>query len=111
MLAGGYSVIVDATFGQRAERLRFGQLAARLGVPVQLLECRAPADILRQRIARRRAASDDASEADERVLDWQLQHFQAVGADEAMATEVVDTAAAGFVDALAAKLACLHPHH
>lgn len=31
-LAGGYSALVDATFGKRAHRARFHELAARLGV-------------------------------------------------------------------------------
>jgi predicted kinase len=111
ILSGGYSVIVDATFARRAERARFSQLAASLHVPLQLIECRAPEATLRARIAERRAMAGDASEADERVLDWQLQHFQPVSADENLPTTVVNTEAAGVVDALAANVRCLYEQH
>lgn len=74
-LRAGYPVIVDAAFLRRTERQDFRLLAAELGVPFSILDCRAAESALRQRLADRRAAGNDASEADASVLQRQL-HWQ-----------------------------------
>ncbi len=91
ILAGGYGALVDATFARRADRARFRALAARLGVSLQLIHCHAPPTILRARIAERRRAAADASEADESVLSWQTGHFEPVGGEEALPLIDADT--------------------
>jgi predicted kinase len=91
ILAGGYGALVDATFARRADRARFRALAARLGVSLQLIHCHAAPAILRARIAERRRAAADASEADESVLSWQTGHFEAVGVEEALPLIDADT--------------------
>jgi predicted kinase len=82
LLAGGHSVLVDATFLKRAHREPFRELAARQGVPFILLECGADADILRERVAARRERGDDAAEADVAVLERQLQFVEPPAPDE-----------------------------
>ena len=83
-LAGGYNTIVDASFARRAERARFRSLAAQLGVDVRIIHCDAPRALLEERVLRRQRAATDESEADVRVLDWQLTHFESLLADENM---------------------------
>ena len=56
---------------------RFRALAARLGVSLQLIHCHAAPTILRARIAERRRAAADASEADESVLSLANRPFRA----------------------------------
>jgi uncharacterized protein len=89
--AGGYRVIVDATFGRREDRMRFAALSSRLGVAIRLLHCRASREVLRQRVAQRHALGADASEADLEVLRWQEAHEQPVHADEGLSMIEVDT--------------------
>jgi aminoglycoside phosphotransferase family enzyme/predicted kinase len=74
-LAGGYTTIVDATFGIAAERARFRALARRLGLPICMVHCHAPEKVLERRILERSRRADDPSEADFEVLHWQEAHF------------------------------------
>ena len=57
---------------RRAERERFAALATGLGLPFLLLDCQADAATLRRRVRERQERRDDASEADEAVLEQQL---------------------------------------
>jgi hypothetical protein len=91
MLCGGYPVIIDATFDRREYRALFRDLAARLGVGLRLIYCRAPPDVLRRRVAERFAHGTDASEADLAVLRWQEAHAEPVLADEGLSSLDVDT--------------------
>jgi uncharacterized protein len=102
MLAGGWSVIVDATFATRARRAMLADVAARCGAPLRVLACHAPVEVLRERVTRRAAAGADASEADVPVLEWQLRHAEALRADEGLPVVDVDTSEQFTADALAA---------
>jgi aminoglycoside phosphotransferase family enzyme/predicted kinase len=84
VLSGGISVIVDATFLERAQRARFVGLAARCGVRLQLIWCEAPEPLLRARITERMRVQRDASEADLGVLAWQLARVEEPAAEETM---------------------------
>ncbi len=72
VLRAGYSVVVDATFLKKAERVLFQQLAQSEGVEFAILDCNADEQTLRRRIANRIAANTDASDADMDVLEAQL---------------------------------------
>lgn len=84
VLAGGYSVIVDATFIARWQRAIFRQLMREMRVPLTMLVCEAPTAILEQRIARRQQAGSDASEADLAVLAWQLERQEPITPAESL---------------------------
>jgi aminoglycoside phosphotransferase family enzyme/predicted kinase len=68
-LGEGWAVVLDAAFLTLAEREAAERLGADLSLPFQGLWLQAPADVLRQRVRNRR---DDASDADEAVLERQL---------------------------------------
>lgn len=102
-LQAGYPVIVDAAFLQGDWRRRFQALAAELGVPFLILDCRAHPDTLRQRVATRHAACADASEADVDVLKRQLENRQPLAPDEQACAIVVSTDGAVAIDAVAAQ--------
>jgi aminoglycoside phosphotransferase family enzyme/predicted kinase len=104
ILTGGYSVVVDATFSHRRQRRLFQVLATQLGVPLCLIDCRAPLATLRTRIEQRQRSGGDPSESDATVLDWQLQHFEPVVAGEQLATVIADTVDTGVVDKIIATL-------
>ncbi len=82
-LAGGYTAIVDATFGAAEDRARFRTLAARLGLDTCIIYCHAPREVLEARIRERQRRANDPSEANVEVLHWQERHFTAPAAHEA----------------------------
>jgi aminoglycoside phosphotransferase family enzyme/predicted kinase len=88
VLASGRSVVVDASFRSRALRALMRDLARRSGVPFCFVECRAPLDVCRERLARRRGGPSDGRLE---VFDSFVSGFEAV--DELPASEhlVVDT--------------------
>jgi aminoglycoside phosphotransferase family enzyme/predicted kinase len=73
VLAAGYPAIVDGAFLKLRQRRLARVLAARLDVPFAIVASTAREATLRQRIARRRAAANDASDADLAILDRQLR--------------------------------------
>jgi len=83
-LAGGYTTLVDATFGRCDERRRFAELGKRLGVTSCLIHCHAPLEVLRSRVEGRSRRGGDPSEADLAVLEWQRQHEEPLRADESL---------------------------
>lgn len=105
LLRAGYPVIVDAASLLRRERTQLRSLAAEAGVPCTLLDCQADLDTLRQRLRARRQRQDDASEADESVLEQQLQRDEPLSSAERAQAIELRTDAAVDVAALAARWA------
>jgi aminoglycoside phosphotransferase family enzyme/predicted kinase len=68
-LAAGRAVVVDAVFLSGDERRRIEAIAREAGTEFHGVWLEAPPETLRDRLAARR---DDASDADARVLDFQL---------------------------------------
>ncbi|MEO8805535.1 MAG: AAA family ATPase [Burkholderiaceae bacterium] len=90
-LRAGYPVIVDAAFLRRAERDRFRALAAELRVPFTILHCTAGEASLRERVARRSASRNDASEADLAVLERQQEFGESLAGDERVCALEIST--------------------
>lgn len=90
-LVGGYTTIVDATFGSRDQRTQFRALADSLSVPVCLVRCHAPQELLRARIDERLRGHSDSSEANLDVLAWQERHIEPVDSSERFRTFEVNT--------------------
>ena len=103
MLDAGFTVMVDASFLDAAERERFAQLAKERGCPFWILSFSASETVLRQRLTARRG---DASDADTSVLDKQLASFRALAEAELKQTLSIDSEA---VDPLRPALTCLLP--
>jgi aminoglycoside phosphotransferase family enzyme/predicted kinase len=101
MLRAGWSVIVDATFTARERRATMRRLAAELGVPLKVIACRAPVEVLRHRVTQRAMRGGDASEADATVLEWQLRREEPLRADEDLPVQEVDTSTDPTTDQLA----------
>ncbi len=90
-LGAGYAVIVDAAFLRHDERQRFRAMAAELGLPFAILDCRAEEATLRARVAARAAMGRDASEAGLQVLERQLAEHEFLDAEELVQTIQVST--------------------
>ncbi|AHE98905.1 bifunctional aminoglycoside phosphotransferase/ATP-binding protein [Thioalkalivibrio paradoxus] len=76
LLGQGHTVIVDATFLTRAQRIPFEALARERNVPSAVVACRADADTLHQRLAARQQAARDASDAGISVMERQLAEVE-----------------------------------
>ncbi len=92
VITGSYPVIVDATFLKRDQRRHFRALAENLKVPFVILDCHAPAAVLRQRITQRQREQNDASEASVRVLEHQLAEQEPLLPEEAARVLSIRTA-------------------
>jgi uncharacterized protein len=105
-LSGGLTVIVDGTFARGADRTIFRMLARRAGVTACLVHCRAPHEVLLNRIVQRQLQARDASEADIAVLDWQKEHWEPIGSEEGWFLVELDTGHADLDD-LVKRIAAL----
>jgi aminoglycoside phosphotransferase family enzyme/predicted kinase len=90
-LAGGYPVLVDASFLDGSERRMFRELAQRQRVRCVIVHCEAEIPVLRRRLALRAAAGTDASQAGIAVLEEQLKCREPLSAEEARQTVSVRT--------------------
>ena len=82
LLASDFRVVVDAAFLQRWERDMFRALAQRVGADFGILDIQVEPDVLKERVRRRQAEGNDASDAGLRVLEQQLLTAQPLGEDE-----------------------------
>ncbi|MBL8340577.1 MAG: AAA family ATPase [Rubrivivax sp.] len=91
-LQGGWPVVLDATFIRRQARDQALACAAQHGVPFVILRFTAEPQALRTRIRQRLAEGRDASEADEAVLEAQMQALEPLQPDERVHTVEVPAA-------------------
>lgn len=82
LLRAGWSVIVDATFLQRADRDAFAALAREAGAAFAILAPQATPSQLRERILARNAQGHDASDATLEVLAQQMRVINPLAEDE-----------------------------
>jgi predicted kinase len=82
VLKAGFSVIVDAAFLHRAERVAFAALATRHAAPFHILAPSAERDELEARIVQRQLAGGDPSEATIEVLTRQCAQIEPLTATE-----------------------------
>jgi len=104
ILDAGYSVIIDATCQKPAQRALFQQLASQKQLPYVILEFTASADALRSRITKRMGG---ASDADLRVLDYQLSHWHPLQKNETEFTISIDTESRFDVASVSAQIKSL----
>jgi predicted kinase len=93
IIEAGFPVIVDATFLNAPRRFEFRQLARICGAGFRILNLQADLETLRKRIERRASLDSDPSDADERVLARQLEHYDPLTGIERAEAIPVDTAA------------------
>ena len=81
-VARGRSVVLDATYRRRADRLAVGEVARRLGAHLVIIECTAPESVIRKRLERRLAADDAWSDATWETYLRQRNEFEPPDATE-----------------------------
>jgi Uncharacterized protein conserved in bacteria len=91
VLKADYPIIVDATFLREQNRRSMHELATRLNVPFIILSFRASIEKLHLRIEARKTLHADASEADTKVLEYQIKTEQPLDNAETSAQIVLNT--------------------
>ena len=89
LLKNQHHVIVDATFIKQHQRERFIQLAKALNVEVEILQFDIPVDIMKANIGKRRQAKLNPSDADEHVLEKQLEQIDPLTPEEQQFAKVI----------------------
>ena len=88
LLRAGESVVVDATFLRKSQRTMFWQLAQQLSVPFAILHFEADQATLQKRIDQRSQQGLDASDANDAVLQQQLETQQPLDEEELTHSEL-----------------------
>ncbi len=91
LLFGGGRVLVDASFKEERRRLAFVDAARDWGVPVRILECVSPADLVRTRLARR---ARDPSDADWTIYEHVRATWEPYGPRTEELHDTIDTSGA-----------------
>jgi aminoglycoside phosphotransferase family enzyme len=105
ILDAGWPVVIDAAFLTRAQREPFLSLARERGIPGVVLDITAPEPVLRDRVRARARRCDDASEADEAVLERQIGLHEPVTGREADRVVTIDTTREEAAERLWARVA------
>ncbi len=105
VVASGRVAILDATFASRAQRRRAREAAAALGAPVRFLETVCPAEVARERLARRVSIGSDASDAGPEFHARSAAAFEPVLAGEGLLAEAIDTSEPAWQEGLARRAA------
>ncbi len=82
LLKEGQNVIVDAACLQKQQRETLTGAGTLAGARCCLLSFTAPRDVLERRIVERSRDGTDPSEADLKVLDWQVENAEPVAPEE-----------------------------
>ncbi|MGI9327591.1 MAG: AAA family ATPase [Pseudomonadales bacterium] len=90
LLNSGQLVIIDAASLQRDQRQRLYAAAARAGAACCVIRLDASLPVLEQRLLAREQLGDDPSEADQSVLNWQLENQDVPGLEEPVVTLLTD---------------------
>ena len=81
-LAGGRSVVLDATYRTRDERASIVEMARLRGCPCWIVECRLPESIALQRVTERQKSGEGASDANAEIYRVQRQRFEPIAASD-----------------------------
>lgn len=81
-VARGCPALLDATWLRRAAREEVYAAARARGVPVLLVDCHAPPEVIRERLRARALRGDDPSDADAAVYEAQRAADEPVAPDE-----------------------------
>ncbi|MBI2993423.1 MAG: AAA family ATPase [Gammaproteobacteria bacterium] len=104
VLEAGHCVIIDAACLRREQRACLEGVARERGAPWVILEVSAREATLRRRMNERRKVGGDASEADARVLDYQIANLEPLDGSEQAARIRIDTEAGVEMDSLCGQI-------
>jgi uncharacterized protein len=91
-LASGRPVVLDASFRAQQMRIAAQAMAQAHGVPFYFVECRAPADVCKARLAQREGRPDTVSDARAGIFDDFVKKWEPVTGFSTEEHVIVDTA-------------------
>ena len=77
-LSSGHSIILDASFREREDRLKARDLASSLEARFFLLKCVLPQDMVRERLTKRMKEDSSISDGRWEIFDEQQEKFDSV---------------------------------
>lgn len=89
----GRPVIIDASFRSRSDRALAVRLAAKLRVPLYVVECTCPDDTVKIRLEKRMLDRDNPSDGRWEILQEQKKQYEAINEISANQCFLVDTSA------------------
>ncbi len=89
----GKPVIIDASFRKRSDRTLAAEAAARLHVPLYVIECVCPDEIVKIRLEKRKLDADNPSDGRWEILAAQKKDYEAIQEIPAGSYFKVDTSA------------------
>lgn len=104
ILDSGHSVILDAAFLSKEDRMAAVRVAQDCGCFPVLLQVSAPHDILRDRIRQRIAYANDASEAGLDVLQQQIENAEPLSPEERKQAIVCDNSGSLDISAIVSRI-------
>lgn len=104
IISSGYTAVVDARFESAWQRAIFFNLAKTLEIPILIIHCFAPENVLTNRVQKRSLLKDDISEATVEVLKQQLETYEPLTEKEKKNTIDMDTTLLSDLHILAARI-------
>ena len=103
-LQAGYPVVIDAAYLMQEQRQQAAEVAQSSGVPLLILDCQAPDEVVAQWLIERRAAGIDPSDATPEVVAAQRTTRQPLTAEEQQYSQTVLTNDAISMDGLVERI-------
>ena len=103
-LQAGYPVVIDAAYLMREQRQQAAEAAQSSGVPLLILDCQAPDEVVAQWLIKRRAEGVDPSDATPEVVAAQRASRQPLTAEEQQYSQTVLTNDAASMDGLVERI-------
>jgi len=104
VLDAGFPVIIDAAFLKAQHRLQVQKFAKDNMVPFVILDFQADYATLKSRVDARWKEGKDVSDADSKVLEWQIKNQEHLDGDELRYAITIDTDATVDIDDIMRKI-------
>jgi predicted kinase len=111
ILRSGHNVILDATFLRHNDREIAEKIARAAGSEFCILNCEAPSELLKQRIRTRQVQRTDPSDADETVLELQMNAHEPLQANEKSQTITLEMSVSQDIPKLLRAINHPPPNH
>ncbi len=103
-LQAGFPVVIDATYLKQEQRQFATEVAQSSGVPLLILDCQAPDEVIAGWLAERQAAGSDPSDATAEVVAAQRASREPLTPEELHYTKQVVTHDAASMDSLVSRI-------
>ena len=104
VLHSGLPVVIDATYLKQDQREAARLTAEAAAVPLLILDCHAPQEVIARWLAQRTAEGSDPSDATMEVIEAQQAGREALSAEELLYSGKIDTSDPASIGGLTARI-------